>query len=72
MSSKDHERRDALPVGTVLHDFTIQAVIGHGDFGIGYRSGHNERDLTETRPNSGSQATQSTESQCPLVMDTLQ
>ena len=46
MSSTDHERRDALPVGTVLRDFTIQAVIGHGGFGIVYRAGHNELDLT--------------------------
>ena len=42
----ESERRDALPVGTVLRDFTIQAVIGHGGFGIVYRAGHNELDLT--------------------------
>ena len=42
----DPERRDALPVGTVLREFTIQAVIGHGGFGIVYRAGHNELDLT--------------------------
>ena len=46
MPRTDHERRDALPVGTVLRDFTIQAVIGHGGFGIVYRAGHNELDLT--------------------------
>ena len=46
MPSTDHERRDALPVGAVLRDFTIQAVIGHGGFGIVYRAGHNELDLT--------------------------
>ena len=46
MPSTDHERRDALPVGTVLREFTIQAVIGHGGFGIVYRAGHNELDLT--------------------------
>ena len=46
MPSTDHERRDALPVGTILRDFTIQAVIGHGGFGIVYRAGHNELDLT--------------------------
>ena len=46
MPSADHERRDALPVGTVLREFTIQAVIGHGGFGIVYRAGHNELDLT--------------------------
>ena len=43
---EDYERRDALPAGTVLRDFTIQAVIGHGGFGIVYRAGHNELDLT--------------------------
>ena len=42
----DHERRDALPAGYVLRDFTIQAVIGHGGFGIVYRAGHNELDRT--------------------------
>ena len=46
MPSTDHERRDALPLGTVLRDFTIQAVIGHGGFGVVYRAGHNELDLT--------------------------
>ena len=46
MPSMDHERRDALPAGSVLRDFTIQAVIGHGGFGIVYRAGHNELDLT--------------------------
>ena len=46
MPSTDHERRDALPVGAVLRDFTIQAVVGHGGFGIVYRAGHNELDLT--------------------------
>ena len=46
MPSTDPERRDALPVGTVLREFTIQAVIGHGGFGIVYRAGHNELDLT--------------------------
>ena len=35
-----------MPTGTVLRDFTIQAVIGHGGFGIVYRAGHNELDLT--------------------------
>ena len=46
MPSTDHERRDALPVGTVLRDFTVQAVIGHGGFGVVYRAGHNDLDLT--------------------------
>ena len=46
MPSTDYERRDALPVGTVLRDFTIQAVIGHGGFGVVYRADHNDLDLT--------------------------
>ncbi len=46
MPSTEPERRDALPVGAILRDFTIQAVIGHGGFGIVYRAGHNELDLT--------------------------
>ena len=46
MPSADHGRRDALPVGTVLREFTIQAVLGHGGFGIVYRAGHKELDLT--------------------------
>ena len=46
MPSADHGRRDALPVGTVLREFTIQAVLGHGGFGIVYRAGHNELELT--------------------------
>ena len=46
MPSTDHERRDALPVGAILRDFTIQAVVGHGGFGIVYRAEHNELDLT--------------------------
>ena len=46
MPSTDYERRDALPVGTVLRDFTIQAVIGHGGFGVVYRADHNLLDLT--------------------------
>ena len=46
MPSADHGRRDALPVGTVLREFTIQGVLGHGGFGIVYRAGHNELELT--------------------------
>ena len=46
MPSTDYGWRDALPVGTVLREFTIQAVLGHGGFGIVYRAGHNELDLT--------------------------
>ena len=46
MPSAEPERRDALPVGTLLQGFTLQAVIGHGGFGIVYRAGHNNLDLT--------------------------
>ena len=46
MPSTDPGRRDALPVGTVLREFTIQGVLGHGGFGIVYRAGHNELELT--------------------------
>ena len=46
MPSIEHERCDALPPGAVLRDFTLQAVIGHGGFGIVYRAEHNELNLT--------------------------
>ena len=36
------DRRDALPPGCVLRDYTIQAVLGHGGFGIVYKASHNE------------------------------
>ena len=36
------DRRDALPQGCVLRDYTIQAVLGHGGFGIVYKASHNE------------------------------
>ena len=42
MAGNEHERRDALPRGTVLRDYTIEAVLGHGGFGIVYRARHNE------------------------------
>ena len=42
-------RRDAgrhnVPVGTVQRDVIIQAVVGPGDLGIDYRSGHNLLEL---------------------------
>ena len=38
------DRRDALPHGCVLRDYTIQEVLGHGGFGIVYRARHNELD----------------------------
>ena len=46
MPSTEHERRDVLPAGTVLRDFTTQSVIGHGGFGIVYRAEHSELELT--------------------------
>ena len=36
------ERRDALPRGAALRDYTIEEVLGHGGFGIVYRARHNE------------------------------
>ena len=38
--------RHNVTVGTVLRDFTVQAVIGPGGIGIDYRSGHNLLELT--------------------------
>ena len=38
------DRRDALPPGCVLRDYTIEDVLGHGGFGIVYKARHNELD----------------------------
>ena len=38
----DSARRDALPPGTSLREYTLECVIGHGGFGIVYRAQHDE------------------------------
>ena len=42
MPADEQERRDALPRGAALRDYTIEEVLGHGGFGIVYRARHNE------------------------------
>ena len=42
MSAQEDGLRDALPVGTVLRDYVIESVLGHGGFGIVYRARHRE------------------------------
>lgn len=42
MHEGDDDRRDALPAGTVLREYTLERVLGHGGFGIVYRALHNE------------------------------
>lgn len=46
MPSTSLDQRDALPLGTVLREFTVQVVIGRGRFGIIYGPERNELDLT--------------------------
>ena len=42
MREGDYDRRDALPGGTVLREYTLNTVLGHGGFGIVYQALHNE------------------------------
>ena len=42
MREGDYDRRDALPEGTVLREYTLKTVLGHGGFGIVYQALHNE------------------------------
>ena len=42
MPSAQLDDRYALAEGTLLRDYTIEAVVGHGGFGIVYRALHNE------------------------------
>ena len=42
MQEGDYDRRDALPAGTVLREYTLETVLGHGGFGIVYRALHSE------------------------------
>ena len=42
MAFRQSDRRDALPKGTVLRGYTLEAVLGHGGFGIVYKARHNE------------------------------
>ena len=42
LATSGKERHDSLAPGTVLRDYTIESVIGHGGFGIVYRARHDE------------------------------
>ena len=45
LATSGKERHDSLAPGTVLRDYTIESVIGHGGFGIVYRARHDELGL---------------------------
>ena len=42
MAVGESDRRDSLAKGTILRDYTIEGVLGHGGFGIVYRARHTE------------------------------
>lgn len=46
MPGTDPTRCDALPAGTSLHGYTLEAVVGHGRFAIVYRAQDAQLDST--------------------------
>ena len=46
MPGMDPSRRDSLPAGTTLREYTLESVVGHGGFGIVYRAQHDELGAT--------------------------